>query len=126
MTILAFQSAIVFLSILLNGLFAMSETALVSARKASLRQRADAGDNRARAALEVQTRGARRVVTARVTAALAATDSYPRRYGPTNRGFPTEYGRPGDGAAARKWRFQGGFSSGPAWTRTRDLFLIRE
>ena len=35
MTILAFQSAIVFLLILLNGLFAMSETALVSARKAS-------------------------------------------------------------------------------------------
>jgi putative hemolysin len=53
MTALAFQSAIVVLLILLNGLFAMSETALVSARKASLRQRADAGDDRARAALEL-------------------------------------------------------------------------
>ena len=53
MTTLAFQSAIVVLLILLNGLFAMSETALVSARKAGLRQRADAGDNGARSALEL-------------------------------------------------------------------------
>jgi putative hemolysin len=53
MTTLAFQSAIVVLLILLNGFFSMSETALVSARKASLRQRADAGDNRARSALEL-------------------------------------------------------------------------
>jgi magnesium and cobalt exporter, CNNM family len=53
MTTLAFQGAIVVLLILLNGLFAMSETALVSARKASLRQRADAGDNGARSALEL-------------------------------------------------------------------------
>jgi putative hemolysin len=53
MTTLTFQSAIVVLLILLNGLFAMSETALVSARKAGLRQRADAGDNRARSALEL-------------------------------------------------------------------------
>ena len=53
MTTLAFQSAILFLLILLNGLFAMSETALVSARKAGLRQCADAGDNGARSALEL-------------------------------------------------------------------------
>jgi putative hemolysin len=53
MTTLAFQSAIVVLLILLNGLFAMSETALVSARKASLRQRADAGDSGALSALEL-------------------------------------------------------------------------
>ena len=53
MTTLAFQSALVFLLILLNGLFAMSETALVSARKAGLRQRTDAGDNGARSALEL-------------------------------------------------------------------------
>ena len=53
MTTLALQSAIVVLLILLNGLFSMSETALVSARKASLRQRADAGDDGARSALEL-------------------------------------------------------------------------
>lgn len=44
MTILAFQSAIMLLLILLNGPFAMSESALASARKAGLRQRVDAGD----------------------------------------------------------------------------------
>ena len=53
MTTLALQSAIVVLLILLNGLFAMSETALVSSRKAGLRQRADAGDDGARSALEL-------------------------------------------------------------------------
>jgi CBS domain containing-hemolysin-like protein len=53
MTTLALQCAIVVLLILLNGLFAMSETALVSAPKAGLRQRADAGDNRTRSALEL-------------------------------------------------------------------------
>jgi putative hemolysin len=52
MTILVFQSATVVLLVLLNGLFSMSETALVSARKAGLRQRADAGDNGAPSALE--------------------------------------------------------------------------
>jgi putative hemolysin len=53
MTTLGLQCTIVVLLILLNGLFAMSETALVSARKAGLRQRADAGDKRARSALEL-------------------------------------------------------------------------
>ena len=38
---------------LLNGFFAMSETALVSSRKARLRQRADEGDRGAKAALEL-------------------------------------------------------------------------
>jgi putative hemolysin len=53
MITLAVQSAIVVLLSCLNGLFAMSETALVSARKAGLRQRADSGDNGARSALEL-------------------------------------------------------------------------
>lgn len=53
MTSLALQGAIVVLLILCNGLFAMSETALVSARKAGLRQRADTGDSGARSALEL-------------------------------------------------------------------------
>ena len=46
------RSHIVLLS-LLNGFFAMSETALVSSRKARLRQRADEGDRGAKAALEL-------------------------------------------------------------------------
>jgi putative hemolysin len=52
-TYIALQSTIVVVLILLNGLFSMSETALVSARKAGLRQRADAGDDGARCALEL-------------------------------------------------------------------------
>ncbi len=47
------QIAVILVLTLLNGLFAMSETALVSSRKARLRQRAEAGDKGARAALEL-------------------------------------------------------------------------
>ena len=53
MTYPALQGVIIVFLILLNGLFSMSETALVSARKANLRQRADAGDKGARSALEL-------------------------------------------------------------------------
>ncbi len=53
MSNVAFQIAVVVLLILLNGFFAMSETALVSSRKARLRQRADEGDRGARTALEL-------------------------------------------------------------------------
>jgi putative hemolysin len=49
----AFQIAVIVFLILLNGFFAMSETALVSSRKARLRQRAEEGDGGARAALEL-------------------------------------------------------------------------
>src|SRR5829696_5055619 len=47
------QIAIIVLLVLLNGLFAMAETALVSSRKARLRQRAEEGNKGARAALEL-------------------------------------------------------------------------
>jgi magnesium and cobalt exporter, CNNM family len=53
MSSVALQIAVILLLILLNGLFAMSETALVSSRKARLRQRAEEGDGGARAALEL-------------------------------------------------------------------------
>ena len=49
----ALQVAIIILLILLNGFFAISETALVSSRKARLRQRAEEGTKGARAALEL-------------------------------------------------------------------------
>jgi CBS domain containing-hemolysin-like protein len=52
----ALQIAVIVVLTLLNGLFAMSETALVSSRKAQLRQRAEAGDKGARAALSWPTR----------------------------------------------------------------------
>lgn len=44
---------IIILLIVLNGLFAMSEMAVVSSRKARLQQRANEGDENARAALEL-------------------------------------------------------------------------
>ena len=47
------QIAVIVALTLLNGLFAMSETALISSRKARLRQRAEEGDKGARAALEL-------------------------------------------------------------------------
>ena len=43
MSNVALQIAVIVLLILLNGFFAMSETALVSSRKARLRQRAEEG-----------------------------------------------------------------------------------
>jgi putative hemolysin len=48
---LALQIAVIVVLTLLNGLFAMSETALVSSRNARLKERAEAGDRGARAAL---------------------------------------------------------------------------
>lgn len=44
---------IIFALILFNGLFAMSEIAVVSSRRSKLQQRADGGDTRARAVLEL-------------------------------------------------------------------------
>jgi putative hemolysin len=49
----ALQIAIIVVLALLNGLLAMAETALVSSRKARLKQRAEAGDRGARAALRL-------------------------------------------------------------------------
>ncbi len=48
-----FQVLLIFALILLNGVFAMSEIAVVSARKSRLKQRADLGDAHARRALDL-------------------------------------------------------------------------
>jgi putative hemolysin len=50
---LTFEMLFVFLLILANGLFAMAEIAIVASRKVRLQQRANEGDLRARAALEL-------------------------------------------------------------------------
>jgi len=52
-TTVVFEISLILVLILLNGLFAMSETALVSARRIRLRQRAEAGERGARSALEL-------------------------------------------------------------------------
>lgn len=48
-----YEIAIILLLVLINGLFVMSEIAIVSARKLRLQQRADEGDENAKAALEL-------------------------------------------------------------------------
>jgi putative hemolysin len=50
---LLFATAVVLLLVLLNGLFAMSEMAVVSARRAKLQNRAERGDRGAQAALRL-------------------------------------------------------------------------
>ena len=53
MSAISFEIVFILLLLVANGVFAMSEIALVSARKVRLQQRAATGDVRARAALEL-------------------------------------------------------------------------
>lgn len=53
MTAIAVEVTIIFVLLLANGVFSMAEIAVVSARKIRLRRMADAGDSRARSALEL-------------------------------------------------------------------------
>ncbi|HEX6623197.1 MAG TPA: CNNM domain-containing protein, partial [Pyrinomonadaceae bacterium] len=53
MSIIAFESLLIILLVVVNGVFAMSELAVVSSRKGRLQQLANAGDVGARAALEL-------------------------------------------------------------------------
>jgi putative hemolysin len=53
MTAVTFEILFILLLMIANGVFAMSETAVVSARKARLQQLANQGDAKARAALEL-------------------------------------------------------------------------
>jgi putative hemolysin len=53
MTGIVFELGIIFILLLANGVFSMTELAIVSARKARLRHLADGGDRRAKTALEL-------------------------------------------------------------------------
>lgn len=53
MTAIAIEILFIFLLLLLNGLFAMIEIAVISSRKSRLRQWAEMGDEKAKAALEL-------------------------------------------------------------------------
>ncbi|MFH1907524.1 MAG: hemolysin family protein [Chloroflexota bacterium] len=53
MSEIGFEILVIFLLILLNGLFAMSETAIFAARKARLQHKANEGDRKARTALDL-------------------------------------------------------------------------
>lgn len=61
-----FEIAVIFFLTLLNGLFSMSETAVVSARKARLQQRAEAGNAGARAALHLANQPERFLSTVQI------------------------------------------------------------
>ena len=67
---LSIQIAIIVALTLLNGLLAMSETALVSSRKTRLRQRAEAGDRKARTALELSDEPTRFLSTVQIGISL--------------------------------------------------------
>ncbi|HEX6037644.1 hemolysin family protein [Longimicrobium sp.] len=64
---------IVLLLLVANGVFAMSEIAVVSARKARLQQRADEGDHAARRALQLAERPERFLATVQVGITLVGT-----------------------------------------------------
>lgn len=70
MTDVLYEVSIIFVLILVNGLFAMSEIALVSARKARLQPRADDGDPGAMAALRLAANPNRLLSTAQVGISL--------------------------------------------------------
>src|ERR671923_2692948 len=53
MTNIGFEILVIILLIMANGLFAMSEIAVVAARKSRLQHRAEKGDAKAKAALEL-------------------------------------------------------------------------
>ncbi|MGE3886813.1 MAG: hemolysin family protein [Vicinamibacterales bacterium] len=63
---IATEFLIILLLILANGVFALSEIAVVAARKVRLHQRADDGDDRARAALELANHPAKFLSTVQV------------------------------------------------------------
>jgi putative hemolysin len=71
MSPIVFEAIIIFLLILANGLFAMSEIAVVSARKARLQQAADEGDMRAQTALELASHPLGFLATVQIGISLA-------------------------------------------------------
>ena len=66
------EAVIILTLILINGLLAMSEIAVVSARKARLQQAAEEGDRRARTALELAERPSDFLATVQVGITLAS------------------------------------------------------
>jgi len=67
------QIALVMLLVLINGLFSMSEFAVLAARKARLRQRADDGDRRAQKAIELAEKPSHFLSTVQVGITLVGT-----------------------------------------------------
>ena len=73
MTPILIELTVILMLVAVNGLFAMAELAVISARKARLRQWADAGDRRARDALVVADDPNRFLATVQVGITLVGT-----------------------------------------------------
>lgn len=71
--ILGWESLVILILIIANGVFSMSEIALVSSRKARLRQLAEEGDARARKALDLVADPGRFLATVQVGITLVGT-----------------------------------------------------
>jgi putative hemolysin len=71
--VLGWESLVILLLILANGLFSMAEIALVSSRKAKLQQLADAGDAKARKALALIVDPGKFLATVQVGITLVGT-----------------------------------------------------
>jgi magnesium and cobalt exporter, CNNM family len=64
---------IIFLLVIANGIFAMAEMAIVSSRKALLRERAEGGDAGAQVALELATNPNKLLSTVQIGITLVGT-----------------------------------------------------
>ena len=106
----ALQITVIVLLTVINGLFAMSETALVSSRKARLKQLADAGDRGARAAMQLADSPNRFLSTVQIGISLVGVlagvfggrrspDRWPMPCGQYPRWLPM----PGRSPSARWW-----------------------
>lgn len=73
MAAVSFEIILIILMILVNGFFAMSEIAVISARRARLQQRAAEGDEGARAALQLIDQPTRFLSTVQIGITLIAT-----------------------------------------------------
>ena len=63
---IALEALIIFILICINGMFALMEISVISSRKAQLQQKAEAGDRRARLALEFQAEPSRFLSTVQI------------------------------------------------------------
>ncbi len=70
MSNIGFEILAIFLLIFINGLFAMSETAIFAARKARLQHKANEGDRKARAALDLAATPNRLLPTVQISITL--------------------------------------------------------
>ncbi len=73
MNVIAFEVGVILLLLVANGLFSMSEIAVVSARKSRLRQRAESGHAAARTALDLAENPNRFLATVQIGITLVGT-----------------------------------------------------